>query len=683
MIEIPELAAAGLAAGTLSAFVLGGGLLRARRTRHRQAAEIETLRTHLVVAREEADRTAARTAGACAAEVAHLAEHRLPATAARTVHPHVRVPGALRPETATGELGTALDGVLTGVCAALDRERERVDAAARAVMRGATREVQAGLYRLQDDLRALQQRYDDPELSQILYALDHENEQSLRRAQVAAVVCGAWVGLAREESHLVDAVTGGQSRIVGYHRVEIGNHLEDGTALVSHAVEPVAIIVAELLDNALRHSSPDTRVTVHLERAHHGVTVTVDDAGVGMAADERAYAQRMAAGSEPILLSELGDPPRMGLAAVGQLTRQFDLSVDLSSPSPYGGVRAVLLIKSHLLSRIDPVAHPPAASAPRSTRSAGAAEAAAQEHSGRHPLPEPGRLPVRQSRRSAAAAAADNPGDPATPADRAAAGVPDAAGTPGTGLADQGPGTAAVPDSTGNPAAEPAHPAAAGTGPAARGTYPPAAPGGTGPADQRPGVPAAHDGTGNPETAAPAPRTGRAYLTDRAGTGAAPDGTGNPETTAWSGDPAAPDGAGDPGAIGPAAAGTSPGAAPATTARSGVPAAPDGTGTREANAPAGTPPPGPGTTAGHPPDDSPQPHRPEGEALPRRRRRVRTDGTTGTETAPARPRSAVRTPEEAAAALGALQAGTAAARKAAEPGALDPGAGHTEGNHPR
>ncbi|MEU3599827.1 ATP-binding protein [Streptomyces sp. NPDC006798] len=536
MIEIPELAAAGLAAGTLSALALGGGLLRSKRLRNRQTAEIETLRTHLGVAREEAD----RTAGACAAEVAHLAEKRLPAAATATAHPHLRVPGALRPEVAGGELGDALDGVLTGLTTALAQERKRVDAAARAGMRGATREIQAGLYRLQDVLRGLQQRYDDPELAQTLYALDHENEQSLRRAQVAAVVCGAWVGLAREESHLVDAVTGGQSRLVGYHRVRVGNHLEDGTALVSHAVEPVAIIVAELLDNALRHSSSDTRVVVNLERAHHGVTVTVDDAGVGMAAAERAWAQRMVAGREPILLSELGDPPRMGLAAIGQLTRQFDLSVDLSSPSPYGGVRAVLLIKGHLLSRIDPAERPPAASAPRSTRG-GAAEAAAQEDSGRHLLPHPHQLPVRR--------------DPS------------------------------------------AHP------PRASHPHP------------------------HPHTDPPPP--GRA-----------------------------------------AARETVPGPVPGPGAVSGaVPPAPE---------PAGPP---YGTPATAAPAD--------GDALPRRRRRVRPDGPAPTGAAPARPRPPVRTPEEAAAALGALQAGTAAARNAApEPGAHDHGAhdygaDHTEGKDPR
>ncbi len=388
MIEIPDLAVAGLAAGTLSAFVLGGGLLSSRRRRARQSEEITTLRSHLGVARQEV----ARASQAFTAEVVHLAKQRMPAAATRTAHPHIQVPGTLHHDLAGTELGSSLDGVLDGLVGAMAQERKRVDAAARAGMRGATREIQAGLYRLQDVLRGLQQRYDDPELAQTLFALDHENEQSLRRAQVAAVVCGAWVGLAREESHLVDAVTGGQSRLVGYHRVQINNHLEDGTALVSHAVEPVAIIVAELLDNALRHSSPDTSVVVNLERAHHGVTVTVDDAGVGMAADERAYAQRMVAGRDPILLSELGDPPRMGLAAIGQLTRQFDLSVDLSSPSPYGGVRAVLLVKNHLLSRVDPAERPPAASAPRSTRSPAVGPPALTAG---QPTPKPRTAPAR------------------------------------------------------------------------------------------------------------------------------------------------------------------------------------------------------------------------------------------------------------------------------------------------
>ncbi|MER5377021.1 ATP-binding protein [Streptomyces sp. NPDC002553] len=365
MIELPDLVAGGLAVGTLSALALGGGLLRSRRQRDRQRAEIAVLRTQLD-----------GTHRSFMAEVEHLAARRVSAAARQVAHPHVEVPGPLQPLTAGTPMGVALENVLLALQAEVVEQRTRVDAAAQAGMRGATREIQAALYRLQDALRGLQQRYDDPELAQTLFQLDHENEQSLRRAQVTAVVCGAWVGLAREESHLVDAVTGGQARLAGYHRVQVHNHLEPGTALVSHAVEPVAIIVAELLDNALRHSAPETGVVVSLQHVHHGVCVTVDDAGLGMTREERERAQRLVAGDTPILLTDLGDPPRMGLAAVGRLTRQFDLSVDVSSASPYGGVRAVLRVDSHLLSRLDPAARPPAASAPRTTRTASRTSAA-------------------------------------------------------------------------------------------------------------------------------------------------------------------------------------------------------------------------------------------------------------------------------------------------------------------
>ncbi|MCG7208348.1 ATP-binding protein [Streptomyces arenae] len=363
MIQLPELVAGGLAAGTLCALALGGSLVRTRRRNAALRAEVVELRAQLDGAE-----------GAFITEIEHLAARRMPAAAAQLAHPHLRVPGPARQHTPGTPTGIALECVLTALREELTAQRVRIDAAAQAGLRGATREIQAALYRLQDALRGLQQRYDEPELAQTLFALDHENEQSLRRAQVAAVVCGAWVGLAREGSHVVDAVTGGQARLAGYHRVQVHNHLEPGTALVSHAVEPVAIIVAELLDNALRHSAPDTDVVVNLEHVHHGVCVTVDDAGLGMTQDERARAQRLVAGSDPVLLTDLGDPPRMGLAAVGQLTRQFDLHVDVTSPSPYGGVRAVLRVDSHLLARIDPGERPPSASAPRSTREHAARE---------------------------------------------------------------------------------------------------------------------------------------------------------------------------------------------------------------------------------------------------------------------------------------------------------------------
>ncbi|MFE8963929.1 ATP-binding protein [Streptomyces iakyrus] len=541
MIEVPDLAVGALALGTLSAFALGGGLLRSRRQLAAQRARTAALRAQLD-----------GTSRAFTSEVEHLATRRVPAAARQAAHSHVTEPGPLNPQLVGSPLGAALEQVLKGLHAELAAQRTRIDAAAQAGMRGATREIQAALYRLQDALRGLQQRYDDPELAQTLFELDHENEQSLRRAQIAAVVCGAWVGLAREESHLVDAVTGGQARLAGYRRVRVSNHLAAGTALVSHAVEPVAIIVAELLDNALRHSAPDTEVVVNLEAVHHGVCVTVDDAGLGMTQDERARAQRMVAGSDPILLTELGDPPRMGLAAVGRLTRQFDLSVDLTSPSPYGGVRAVLRVDSHLLTRIDPEELPPAASAPRSTRRAAVRDAGSGADGSR---------------------ASHGPGpDPSAPPSTPQSGPSDPHPTPRPGLSDP------------HPTPPPAPPAPA---------VPPHAP-----------------------ASAPADATADASA-----------------------------GSDDSARSGPAVTPRIPGPLP-TAASHGHD---HGYGKeQDTDAPA----------PGH--------HGPrESDGLPQRRRRGRATAPSGPAAAEGAPHSRPRRPEESAAALGALQSGTAAARFAA------------------
>lgn len=392
MIETPDLAFAGLAAGTLSAFVLAGGLWRSRRqlsvTREEITgleARLDSMDDELTAAHEESEAAGRELDGAwedsgkaarlVAEEVDHLAKARIPAAASKALHPEVTVPGPLDPDVAGTPLGDCLDLALATVPAVMAQERARVDAAARAAVRGATRDVRGALTRFQERLRALQSSYDDPALAEALYALDHGAAQSLRRAQITAVVCGDWAGPDREESHLIDAVAGGLSRLAGYPRVRTRNHLAAGTALVAQCVEPVAIVVAELVDNALRHSPPASEVTVEVAHAPGGVSVTVDDAGAGMTEEQRARAQRRVAGHDPVLLSELGDPPRMGLAAIGRLTRRFDLSVDLSAPSPQGGVRAVLLIGEGLLSRIDPVEHPPSASAPRSTRPAAAGAA--------------------------------------------------------------------------------------------------------------------------------------------------------------------------------------------------------------------------------------------------------------------------------------------------------------------
>ncbi|MGI5372882.1 hypothetical protein ACQEV2_01170 [Streptomyces sp. CA-251387] len=138
MIELPDLATGGLAVGMLSALAPGGGLLHAQRQQACQRAEIAALRPQL-------DGPVKVFMG----EVEHLAARRVPAAARQPAHPHVTVPGPLRPHTARTPLGLAREHVLAGLRTEPAAQRTRIDAAAQAGMRGAARGIQAALYRLQ------------------------------------------------------------------------------------------------------------------------------------------------------------------------------------------------------------------------------------------------------------------------------------------------------------------------------------------------------------------------------------------------------------------------------------------------------------------------------------------------------------------------------------------------------
>lgn len=120
-------------------------------------------------------------------------------------------------------------------------------------------------------------------------------------------------------------------------------------------------------------------------------------------------------------VGEVGEIPQTGFAVVGRFADRHGFQVDLG-PSPYGGVRAVVLIPLELLETLEPAgsrsAQPPAAAPPVHPAPAPAAEPPAPRE---RPRRAPGsRLPQRRSRRG------EGPG----PAGEAPAGA--AAPAPGT-----------------------------------------------------------------------------------------------------------------------------------------------------------------------------------------------------------------------------------------------------------
>jgi hypothetical protein len=173
------------------------------------------------------------------------------------------------------------------------------------------------------------------------------------------VLCGSWPGRQRAASSLSDVVRGAKSRVRDYKRIEIRTQVE--LAVTSRAVEPVVLAVAELLDNAARHSQPNTQVEVNLQPAHHGACVVIDDAGVGMDPREIELAGQLLSGQRSVDVTRLGDPPQFGFAVIGVLAARYGFSVSVDTRSPYGGVRAVLFLPTDLLTQITPDVEPSAA----------------------------------------------------------------------------------------------------------------------------------------------------------------------------------------------------------------------------------------------------------------------------------------------------------------------------------
>ncbi|ASU81914.1 ATP-binding protein [Nocardiopsis gilva YIM 90087] len=262
-----------------------------------------------------------------------------------------------RPVTASGPLhdrtlaGTAfakdVGAVVDLYTDAVRNARSRAEDSAKSTLRAMMRTVQSLANEQQVVLSNMQGRHDDPDVLEDLLKIDHMNAQLGRRAQATAVLCGSWPGQQRSSSPLTDVVRGATSRIRDYLRIRLRSSLN--TAVTGRAVEPVVLTVAELLDNAARHSQPNTTVEVNFQPTHNGVAVTIDDAGVAMDAEELAQAERMLSGQRTPDIHRLGTPPQVGFAVAGVLAARYGFSVSVDTRSPYGGVRAVVFLPSSLL----------------------------------------------------------------------------------------------------------------------------------------------------------------------------------------------------------------------------------------------------------------------------------------------------------------------------------------------
>lgn len=80
-----------------------------------------------------------------------------------------------------------------------------------------------------------------------------------------------------------------------------------------------------------------------------GIAIEIEDGGVSMSEEARKRAERMLHNAQQgIDMTDLGETPRLGLAAVGKLAQANNFTVSLRA-SAYGGVRAVLVVPQELI----------------------------------------------------------------------------------------------------------------------------------------------------------------------------------------------------------------------------------------------------------------------------------------------------------------------------------------------
>ncbi|HTI76297.1 MAG TPA: ATP-binding protein [Mycobacterium sp.] len=190
---------------------------------------------------------------------------------------------------------------------------------------------------------------DDPVRLDHLFRLDHLVTR-MRRNGDNLLVLADTVERHRRSAPvpLPEVLRAAMSEVEQYSRVTLGP--TGDVAIAGAAAGDVGHLVAELLDNALRYSPPESSVSVTVTRAvDAGILVEVSDRGLGMSSEDvQAANERLALGGE--VTSETAK--RMGLFVVGRLARRHEATVRLRATDPLSaqpGVTASVYIPGALI----------------------------------------------------------------------------------------------------------------------------------------------------------------------------------------------------------------------------------------------------------------------------------------------------------------------------------------------
>ena len=184
----------------------------------------------------------------------------------------------------------------------------------------------------------------DPDTLEHLFRLDHLATRMRRNAESLLVLAGheaprTWSA----PVEIGDVVRGALGEVEGYQRARL-RHLD--AALVDGGVAAdVSHVVAELVENALSFSPPDSDVEIYGRRDDFGYLLTILDSGLGMAPEDLEFANALFSGVETRTVAA---SRYLGHYVVAQLAVRHGLGVHLAA-SPGGGITATIALPAVLV----------------------------------------------------------------------------------------------------------------------------------------------------------------------------------------------------------------------------------------------------------------------------------------------------------------------------------------------
>jgi signal transduction histidine kinase len=210
-----------------------------------------------------------------------------------------------------------------------------------------------------DFITDLERNETNPEQLDNLFRLDHLATRIRRNAESLVVLAGLEPPRTWSAPIAVgDIVRASLGEVEDYRRVEIEGM--DPAMVSGGAATDLVHLSAELIENALTFSPPDTLVRVVGRNDGDGYVMTIADEGLGMSAEEISVANGRLAGNESFTVA----PSRyLGHYVAGHLARRHGVTVTLEPSSTKGITVRVTLPASLLDTGTEPTGPAPEADA--------------------------------------------------------------------------------------------------------------------------------------------------------------------------------------------------------------------------------------------------------------------------------------------------------------------------------